>query len=194
MNPFDTVSLMPVISSVSEITLTELKEHLRIEADVSDEDPLLDSYLSAAVQHVQDVIGTYLSEVSLVATLSGFSTAIYLPYSPVSSVASITYFDADNQQQTLAASVYNTEIGGRETSKVSLAYGQQWPSTYPRPDAVSISYTAGYAVAPMPIRQAVLMTAGHFYENREETIVGVQAYELPLAASRLLSSYREFSL
>jgi hypothetical protein len=47
---------------------------------------------------------------------------------------------------------------------------------------------------PADLIAAVLLTAGDLYENRESTIVGVSAQQVPLAAERLMDPYRVFAV
>jgi hypothetical protein len=45
-------------------------------------------------------------------------------------------------------------------------------------------------VADDAIRAAILLTLGHLYANREDSIVGVSAIELPMGSQWLLAPYR----
>jgi hypothetical protein len=47
--------------------------------------------------------------------------------------------------------------------------------------------------APADLEQAVLMVAGHWYENREAVLVGVAAQEIPFGAAQIIGEYREYS-
>lgn len=58
----------------------------------------------------------------------------------------------------------------------------------------------GYKVAdrypdgvPAALDQAMLMVAGHWYANREATLVGVTAQEVPLGVTDLINGYRDWS-
>lgn len=42
------------------------------------------------------------------------------------------------------------------------------------------------------VREAILQLTGHFYENREATLVGVSAEEIPFGVWQLLAAYREY--
>jgi hypothetical protein len=44
-----------------------------------------------------------------------------------------------------------------------------------------------------PLKEAVRQLAAHFYENREATLIGVTAQELPFGLMALLEVYREWS-
>ncbi|WP_187970060.1 head-tail connector protein [Aquibium microcysteis] len=47
---------------------------------------------------------------------------------------------------------------------------------------------------PDAVRMAVLMLAGHFYENREASLVGVTAAELPFGVVDLIRPFRVWSM
>jgi uncharacterized phage protein (predicted DNA packaging) len=46
---------------------------------------------------------------------------------------------------------------------------------------------------PADLKQAVLMLAAHFYENREATLVGLSAEDVPLGVWDILTQHREWS-
>lgn len=45
-------------------------------------------------------------------------------------------------------------------------------------------------VVPADLKQAVLMLVGHFYENREATLIGISADEVPLGVWSILDQHR----
>ncbi|WP_407192526.1 head-tail connector protein [Bradyrhizobium sp. STM 3566] len=47
--------------------------------------------------------------------------------------------------------------------------------------------------APAPIGEAVLQLTAHLYQNREASLVGVTAQELPFGFLDLLAPYRAFA-
>lgn len=47
--------------------------------------------------------------------------------------------------------------------------------------------------APADLEQAVLMTAAHWYENREATLVGTLAQQLPIGVSEILDNHRTYT-
>jgi hypothetical protein len=99
---------------------------------------------------------------------------ITLPRAPVVSVASVTYLDASGASQVLSPSAYVVAPGA--PGRLSPAFGQVWPNTYPVPAAVSVRFTAGYgpdaSTAPEPFKQAILMYLTDLYENRGDALVG----------------------
>jgi hypothetical protein len=46
---------------------------------------------------------------------------------------------------------------------------------------------------PPALKEAVLMLAADWYENREATLVGVSAQELPFGVQAIVAEYREYS-
>lgn len=95
---------------------------------------------------------------------------IYLEKSPVTEISSFKYYDSDNSQQTLATTVYDTDIISTP-ARVTLAYSQQWPTIRNRTNAVVIRFTAGYADAnsvPEDIKQMMLLLISYYYDNRGE--------------------------
>jgi uncharacterized phage protein (predicted DNA packaging) len=58
------------------------------------------------------------------------------------------------------------------------------------------SYTGGSEATtdrPAPVNEAILQLAASLYENREATLVGVQAQQLPFGFVDLLANYRAWA-
>jgi uncharacterized phiE125 gp8 family phage protein len=149
------------------ITAAEVAEYLRIDYD--DHDSMLSNYAKEARRTLED---GYLWKVCIaqacVDKFDGFDDDLELHYQPVSAITSITYTDTTGTTQTLASTVY--ELGQkRGIGYVRLKYGQTWPATRSHEDVVTVTYTAGYgttsASVPEAIRQAIIMYAGHIYDN-----------------------------
>lgn len=51
----------------------------------------------------------------------------------------------------------------------------------------------GQEAIPAPLVEAVLQLAAHWFENREATLVGVTAQELPFGVWAIVNEYREWS-
>ena len=50
----------------------------------------------------------------------------------------------------------------------------------------------GSAGVPDDVREAVLQLTGHWYENREASLVGISAEEIPFGVWQLIGPYREW--
>lgn len=197
-----------VISGVTEepITLTEARKHLRIPTygspPSSDEDIWLEPMIGAAREYCEHLLGAGIGQQTLEISLTAFpSTAFALPFGPVNSIASITYLDADNEEQTVDAEDYAIDAFVNP-QRLTLAYGATWPTALDFSNSVRIRYTVGYALPgdspqtpnPLPkaIRAAMLLVLGHLYENREATIgdPSVTIQTIPMGVVALLERYR----
>lgn len=204
--------------TVEPITLTQLKQHLRVGADFTDDDALLGSYISAARSYAERYtrraflpqiwrLGldhfpqTYQMPSSVPPNLrrdwpfyAGIwsQSTIALPKPRVRSVDSITYMDGSGQQQTLDPSRYLVDIAS-EPARIVPGAGLYWPTvTAYLPGSVQITYTTGdYATAsdcPQDICIALMLLCAHWYAHPEAT--GTQLSEMPFAVSALLRGYR----
>jgi len=153
------------------ITTAQAKAHLRV--DISDDDTLIDTLVTAARMHVEMHTGRSFAQHTYRADIPNFNDAIVLPHRPIQSITSIQYYNTDSPEAltTLAANVYNLN-----SETIYRNYGMDWPTAWAiRPDAISITYATGYldnaspraATFPEAIRQAVYLIVGDLYENRE---------------------------
>ena len=120
------------------ISTDDAKEWLRV--DSSDEDALIDSLVAAAAGYMdgpEGILGRALVTQTWGVSLHQFPAGevIYLPRPPVQSVTSVTYFDADNVEQTLSSASYRLIVKGDE-AWIELIEGASWPNAYTRSDAV----------------------------------------------------------
>lgn len=175
------------------MTLAEASAHVR--QDGTTDDALLTALIVSARQHCENDTRRAFVTQTWKLTLDGFpdSGIIRLPRPNLLSVTGITYVDDNGVEQTLAASQY-TVITDTLPGEIHEAYDVDWPTTRAVPDAVRITYTAGYgataASVPGPIKSAMLLAIGHWYANRESVITGTISTELPMAVDSLLGPYR----
>jgi uncharacterized phiE125 gp8 family phage protein len=199
------VSRVLVTPPVEEpLTVDEVKLHLRIEEDVEDEDGLVDALIKAARVHVENETGRALLTQTWRYTLDdrfpyqrgyyGFRDApfVLIP-SPVQSVSYVKYYNTGGILTTLPTSDYYVDIAS-DPGRIVVPYGLTWPGTlYPRPAAVEVEYIAGYAnpsLIPPTLKAAMKLIIGHLYENREGSVVGTTAMEVPLGVKSLLDPHR----
>lgn len=172
------------------LTLAEAKLHCRV--DGTDEDSLIESLIVAARAHCEAVTHRQFVTATYEMTLDAFPDAdIALPCPPLRSVTGITYVDGSGVTRTVSTSVYNVDTV-REPGRVTLAYGETWPTTRLEPNAVRVTFAAGYgepASVPPGIVAAMKLIVGHLYMNREAVNVGNIVNELPMAVDALLGPY-----
>lgn len=185
------------------VSLAEAKAHCRI--DHSDDDGLLAGYILAARQLVERDTSRALMEQTWRAFFDRcwpsyfdgrcYRPGIVLPMPPLVSVVSISYVDTVGVTQTLGSDQYRVARFGHR-GLIEPAYGVTWPPVRPQLDAITVEFVAGYGSnpgdIPEPIRQALLLLIGHFYEHREAVNVGSAVNEMPFAVDALLGPYRVF--
>lgn len=168
------------------VTLAEAKAHLRV--SWADDDALITAYAQAARSGVE----AYLKAACLVTvyqlTLDCFPPTIELPVGPVLTATgfSIKYIDDAGDEKTLAGDKYKLSLG--ERAIVRPSYGNTWPTTRAELDAVTVEFQAGWTAGTLPpvIKAAVLLWLGDLYGNRENTLLGTTAVELPTGVKNLL--------
>jgi len=170
------------------VTLAEAKTHMRVDSD--DENTYIGSLITAAREFVEERQRRQLIYETRYRYFDAFPEGeIIIPYPPLVSVTSITYYDDTDSEQTLSSSYYQADTSN-EPGRIKLNYGYAWPSTYLRMNAVTVTYVGGYAdTADIPdsTKQAILMLVAHWFENREHIITGTIVSEVPMAVEALIN-------
>mgnify|MGYP001201291583 CR=1 FL=1 len=182
--------LEQVTAPTSEpISLAEAKLHCRV--DVSDDDTWFTTAIAAARRCAETQCDRCFVTQTWRQTRDGFPScdargSIVLAKTPVASVSSVKYIDADGVLQTLDASKYTADTLA-DPCEIVPAYGESWPSTRAVPNAVTVEYVVGVAAEQVDPRakMAMLLTVAHWYENRESVLVGTVSKEIELAFRHL---------
>ncbi len=176
--------------SVEPVTVTEVKQHLRL-VEESQEDGLLLNLISAAREYCEDFTRRAFAEQTIELLLDRFPTAnaIELPCPPLRSVTSIKYKDIDGMETIFSTDDFLVDKDS-EPGRVVLTSGAAWPVFTPyRSIPIRIRFVAGYEQLPLTLRQAMLLLIGHWYENREE--IGTATGEMAFSVHALLRLHRE---
>ena len=179
------------------VTLAELKQHSVVEFDEDDE--YLVNLLRTATAQTERDAGIALVKQTWEAVYECFPDRINLPMPPLLSVTSVEYYDTAGGQQTLATSEYQVVKHGI-VGRIAPAPSKSWPAVESgRLDAVKVTFEAGYvdvdidgnpaSDAPFPLKQAIMVLAGHLYEHREIAIIGASVAELPASYGSLIDTY-----
>lgn len=179
------------------VTLAEAKAQLRLEH--SYDDTFVTTLLTVARQWVEEYCRRGLVTQTWDLILDGFPDTddtledggTELPFGALASITSVTYYDAANASQTLAASYYAADTT-TTPGRIRLKPDQEWPDTYARYDAVTVRYVVGTAAAsvPKPIHQAMLLLISQLYEHRTPVVTGTITAKVDLTLEALLSPYR----
>lgn len=163
----------PATEPISKATL---KTHLAIHEDDTEHDGYLEDELIPGCREViEEVAGLSLLEQTWEAAFDCWpsSGVFILPRPPLQSVSSISYTDKDGNAGTVSASSYVVDTRSFP-GKVWLKSSADWPSVeLQEGPSIVIRYVAGYASAglvPHRVRRAILLLAGHYFENREDSV------------------------
>ena len=158
------------------LVLATVKNHLKVDTDLTADDSLITSLITAARMEAEETLWASLLTQTWTATYRGFPSwrdPLQLPRGPVSSVSSVTYLDPSGASQTLSNTLYT--LDNRERSDwIGLNDRQFWPATARQSSAVTVAYVAGYgnaAAVPFAICAAMLLRIGDLYRNREAQII-----------------------
>ena len=181
------------IAPVTEpITIEEARAHLRV--DHTDDDIYINALITAARTSAESYTQSSFFTQTWIKSMAFFTDIIDLPRGIVQSIETIKYFDQDNTQQTVDDANYFLTSPSVTSQVQVIASG--WPSSiYARNDSVQITYVTGHttvAAIPGDIKQALLMSIGHLYENRQDVIIGSQVNAMPMASKHLLTPHRVY--
>lgn len=186
--------------TVYPVTAAHVKEHLRVDASFVTDDDLITRYIATATDFVEKFTNRALVEQTWVMKLDAFPNGsgdrgryIELPKPPGISVTSITYVDTAGATQTLASNQY-TVLADHWQPFVCEAYGCSWPSVRSQPDAVAVTWLAGYARTgsdyrvnvPEAIKSAIWMHVQGQYDN----LPAADWQALERAIKNLIEPYR----
>jgi len=157
--------------SVLPLTLADAKGHLRISVADTTHDQLIQRYIEAAVEQLEQDTGRVAIESSFTQYADDFESDITLHRAPVQSVASISYSDSEGVTKTLPTTTYGVDLS---RDMVYLKSGQQWPGTNRERNNVAIAFVAGYgtsvANSPRLVQSALLLqVSAWFYDPAMES-------------------------
>ncbi len=175
------------------LSLDEAKRFLRITSDA--EDNVVLALVAAARKRVERGTELALITQTVEAKADGFwgSCALELPMPPLQSIVSIQYLDADGALQTLPSDTYRVSTH-RRPGRGWLAYGKSWPATRCQPEAVTITFKAGFgddaSAVPPNLVHAVRLLAAHYDRHREAVLAGATPVLVPEGVEALIAGER----
>ena len=178
-------------ATVDLLTLSEVKLHLKV--DTTFEDTLITNLIKAATSSCEEYTNRFFLTTTITQYGDNWGNVSELFKTPVQSkFFTVKYYDTNEVLQTLAITEYSLD-NISSPSRFCPAPGKSFPNLSNRINAVEISYGVGTDSASgvdNGIKQAVLLTIGHWYANRETVVVGRIASEVPMAAKYLLDQYK----
>lgn len=190
LNPVRTVA-----PALELLEVADAKRHCKV--DHTDDDALIAAIVASvtsALEAPAGILRTCLLKQTWRDAWDGFPAGgqLCLSVEPVLEILSVEYVaEGATTWSTLASDQY-WGVADPAGSFIELADGKSWPATARRPEAVRVTYTAGATRkedVPQAIVHAARLLVGHYYENREASIVGVTAQDLPLGVRHLLAPH-----
>lgn len=154
------------------LALDDVKVNLKLSPGDS-EDDLLDLLIQAAREYVEEETGLSLMTQTRVIKLDEFPNCdtIQLTAGPIQNITTVKYQDPDDTEQTFAASNYWLDA---HSHIPRIVVKDSWPATETRPNAVTITYEAGFGDAatdvPTKLREACMTVVAWLYENRDQRV------------------------
>lgn len=196
--------------AILPVSLAEAKLHLRIDPDLTLEDTLVTGLIAGATGYLDGwtgILGRCLVEQTIRQDFDALAPCLPLPLGPVMEIVSVGYTDANGDTATVDPASYSVKTDGGGRSRVEF-------DGVSASGAASVTYKAGYATipevpadgetpaipaqstVPEAIKIAIKLFVGAWYENREETVIGVSVAGLPasVAAHALLAPYRRIGV
>ncbi len=182
-----------VTPTVEPLTAAEARRQAIIED--TEQDDLLELYITGARQYVQLRTNRQLITATFELKMDGFPGIIYLPRGTIQSVASVVYYDTAGDSQTLVAGTdYQTDTAS-EPGRIAVEPGTTWPSTEGgRMNVVTVTFDAGYGATasdvPVDLKNVLRLLVAHQFKHREAFLVGRSLVIVPIGAvEAMLANY-----
>lgn len=198
----DYAVVVPVVAaSYLPVTVARAKERLHI--DASDDDADLDRTIRAAIKAVESDTGQVLAAATFQLQRPVLGNPIRLPLYPIRDVESITYLDLDEVEQTVSPSDWYW-LPSASGADVYFVDSYAAPQVAKRPDAVRVTFEAGYddpnsaseadprLVFDERAELAVLSHVGTSYAHRESVVVGSTPADMTPVYRALVQQLRIF--
>ena len=185
VNPADTEILAMIAVAAREWVEQYRSEPLCTAQFLWTMDRFINLYLYQTSLYTQQIWPWYLQSQSLIGNrLPNTWYSLWSPVGYTQSIDEIQYIDVDGNWQVLDPSLYIVDTDPIQC-RITPAFGQYWPATQMRIEAVKINLTAGRKVVPAKFKLAIAQLAAHWYDNRE-TVGFDQPHEIPLHTLSLL--------
>lgn len=178
------------------VTLAELKNSLRV--DETADDLLLNSLITAARLSIETSSGTIMINQSWSFYRNAIrgKGAVHLPLSPLQTVDEIRLHHSDGTTSTLSEDEYSVDPA-KTAPKVQFRNTTTSKVCNQELNSIEIRFTAGFGasatVVPDDLKQAVLMLASHWYEQRGHGGLGV-INDIPASVNAIIRAHKSIRL
>jgi uncharacterized phiE125 gp8 family phage protein len=191
-------SILLTAPAVEPLTLVEAKAYLRVETP--DDDDLITALIAGARIRVEAETRRALITQSWRLSRDAWppdGRLVVLP-APLQALTAVRVYDESNVSHPLDTQTFVLDLAG--STLVFAPNFASWALPMPGRSAAGIEldvvcgYGAAAADVPEPLRQAIRLLLGHWYENRGVVAIGHETAVLPQTVAALLAPYRVLSL
>jgi len=208
---------LEILATSEAVALEDVKRHLIVEHEADDD--LILSLMIAALGYAEH----HCNKTILLRRMRAHSECwpadgyLCLPEGPVRLIESVSYIDSEQVRQVVAPEDWNS-ARRNDIDRIRLT-GSTPSLSQSAMQLIEVEYIAGYGSigqqaneydadypivyggntgefedVPENIRQAIRLTVGHWYENRESVVLGTIASQVPMTAEHLLHQERSLGL
>lgn len=181
------------------ILIADARMYLRLTTDggSNPEDDLVNALISSA----RDMAEADLQRKLITQTWDIFydcfpvssTGVIEIPLPPLQSVTTLKYTDVDGNEQTLDSGTYTVDTDS-QPARIYPSDDNTWPDTDDTLKTVEIRVIVGYGDAgtdvPPKIITAMKLLIGHWFENRQDAVIGSTVSQVPTAYKALIGRNR----
>ena len=178
------------------VSLLEAKNFMRL--DSSQDDVLVSTLITAARIHIETTIGKVLVTESWSYFLDKWpkSKVIYFPLDPIQTIEEIRFHTTDDTFIVLSSDEYSTDFVSNHPRL--LFNGTKPAGSSQKLNQLEIRFLAGYGDTPEDVpadlKQALLMLAAHWFEQRDPIAFGGSFAEVPRTIQALLNNYKKYKV
>ncbi|WP_422363177.1 head-tail connector protein [Pyruvatibacter mobilis] len=204
--------------AVEPLSLSDAKEQL--EFDGSDRDDFIEALITSARQRCEKYTGRALITQTwtmymdrwpdagwgskapwwqgvrdgAVSELTGGRQALTIPKAPLQNITSIKTYDDSDTATTLASSAYYVDTA-TQPGRVVLRDSAATPTPTRVANGLEVVFVAGYGDAasdvPSALVQGMKMLVAHWFENREQVVIGASVSQIP---DGVQATWRDYKL
>lgn len=182
-----------VIDAANQQAVDTEDMKLYLKVDTNADDSLIEDLIKAATSSCQEYTNRFFITTEITQYGDNWSDVSELFKSPIqSALFNVKYYDTAGVLQTLDASKYTLD-NVSQPARLVPAPNESWPDVIDGLNAIEVNYHVGVdtpALLDKGIKSAIMLTVGHWYQNREAVIVGRQVNEMPMSAKYLLDQYK----
>lgn len=167
------------------VTLNIVKKHLRVESDCTDDDDLIDTYISSAIEQIENFTERPLKEQTTIYSTNAFHDFVYERKAVNDVIEKVEYKQVpEGESSVLPASAFSVTKQGTETFKVAF-------KNTPEAVEVKIYIKQGYTGETLPkvIKQAIFLLVTEAYDRRDNNAAVINT-----KAKSLIQSYRKWQV